>query len=92
MKSISNIAFSVGVIMFTLNLINYLSIQEVTPSLQRSEVISALTSIAILLIGFLTFNNHNNRLEKVHLNDALSKCDLLYLSTFPSKVWKLLII
>ena len=29
-----------------------------------------------------------NKIEKVHLNYALSKCDLLYLSTFPSKVWK----
>lgn len=28
------------------------------------------------------------KIEKVHLNYALSKCDLLYLSTFPSKVWK----
>ncbi len=53
MVNTSSLAFSIGFIMIGLTFINSLSINEVTPSIQRAEIISALTSVSILLIGFL---------------------------------------
>ena len=49
----SKIAITIGILMLILTLINSMSINEITPVIQRSEIISALTSISILLVGFL---------------------------------------
>ncbi|KGG12428.1 MULTISPECIES: cofactor assembly of complex C subunit B [Prochlorococcus] len=46
-----NIIISLGIIFSLLNIANFFSISRITPSLQRSEVLSALASVIILLIG-----------------------------------------
>ena len=43
----------VGVILFFLQLANFLSIKSITPELERSQTISAIASIIIILLGFL---------------------------------------
>ncbi len=49
----SNISITIGLIMFGLTLINAITINELSPVIIRSEVISALTSMTILLIGYI---------------------------------------
>ncbi len=68
MKLSSNIALIVGSLMLILTLINALSVNEITPSIERAEVISALTSISILLIGFLQKNPNGNISSKLKSN------------------------
>ena len=53
MNNSSNISIIIGLIMLTLTLVNAISVNELNPAILRSEVLSALTSITILLIGFL---------------------------------------
>tara|TARA_B100000131_G_C18083605_1_gene599195 strand:- start:801 stop:1424 length:624 start_codon:yes stop_codon:yes gene_type:complete len=43
----------IGTILFCLQLINFFSIDLISPSLQRAQVLSALSSIVIILIGLL---------------------------------------
>ena len=43
----------IGTILFCLQLINFFSIDLISPSLQRAQVLSALSSILIILIGLL---------------------------------------
>lgn len=68
MNSSSNIAIVIGCLMMLLTLINSFSVTEVSPVIQRSEVISALTSISILLIGFLQQNPNQKPLSKLAIN------------------------
>ena len=42
-----------GTILFFFQLANFLSIDTITPELQRAQVLSAIASITIILIGFL---------------------------------------
>ena len=53
MANTSTIAIVIGLIMISLTAINSLTIDQISPSIQRAEIISALTSVSILLIGFL---------------------------------------
>ena len=53
MNNSSNISIIIGFIMLTLTLVNAITINDLSPAIIRSEVLSALTSIIILLIGFL---------------------------------------
>ena len=53
MNNSFNISIIIGFIMLTLTLVNAITINEISPAIQRSEVLSALTSITILLVGFL---------------------------------------
>ncbi|WP_413315236.1 cofactor assembly of complex C subunit B [Prochlorococcus sp. SS52] len=66
MRKSSTIAFSIGLSMIVLTLINNLSIHEVTPTLQRAEIIAALTSISIILVGFLQLDE--NPIKKSNSN------------------------
>ena len=43
----------IGIILFLFQLANFLSIESITPELQRSQVLSAVSSVLIILIGFL---------------------------------------
>ena len=43
----------IGFIMFILQLVNFISINTITPELERAQVLSALTSIIVILIGLL---------------------------------------
>ena len=43
----------VGAILFSLQLINFVSIDQISPEIERAQVLAAISSIIILLIGFL---------------------------------------
>ena len=43
----------IGSILFILQLANFLSIDSITPELERAQVLSAISSVVIILIGFL---------------------------------------
>ena len=43
----------IGTILFIFQLFNFISIDSITPSLERAQVLSALSSIVIILIGIL---------------------------------------
>ena len=43
----------IGAILFFFQLVNFLSIDLITPELERAQVLSAISSVIIILIGFL---------------------------------------
>ena len=43
----------IGIILFFFQLANFLSIDSITPELERAQIISAIASVIIILIGFL---------------------------------------
>ena len=43
----------IGSILFSLQLINFVSINQISPEIERAQVLAAISSIIILLIGFL---------------------------------------
>ncbi len=60
MQNTSNLAVTIGLIMILLTAMNSISVSEITPSIQRAEIISALTSVSILFIGILIRQNNYN--------------------------------
>ena len=44
---------SVGVILFIFQIANFISIETITPELERAQVLAAVASLIIILIGFL---------------------------------------
>lgn len=81
MNNSSNISIIIGFIILTLTLVNAITINELSPAILRSEVLSALTSIIILLIGFLQqkpIHNPNSKLsmkgkEGFYISDELTQ-------------------
>ena len=57
----------VGVILFIFQLANFFSIKSITPELERSQTISAIASIIIILTGFLFKQFKPSSGEKVDL-------------------------
>ncbi len=43
----------IGSILFSLQLVNFLSINQISPEIERAQVLAAISSIIIILIGFL---------------------------------------
>ena len=43
----------IGSILFSLQLINFVSINQISPEIERAQVLAAISSIIIILIGFL---------------------------------------
>ena len=43
----------IGIILFIFQIVNFFSIKTITPELERAQVIAALASLIIILIGFL---------------------------------------
>jgi hypothetical protein len=43
----------VGVILFTFQIANFISIETITPELERAQVLAAIASLIVILIGFL---------------------------------------
>jgi len=43
----------VGVLLFILQIANFISIETITPELERAQVLAAIASLIIILIGFL---------------------------------------
>ena len=42
-----------GIVFFIFQLINFISINEINPEIERAQVLAALSSISIILIGVL---------------------------------------
>ena len=57
----------IGSILFTLQLANFFSIVSISPALERAQVLSAISSVIIILIGFLFKEFNPNSGEKVEL-------------------------
>ena len=43
----------IGSILFSLQLINFVSISQISPEIERAQVLAAISSIIIILVGFL---------------------------------------
>ena len=43
----------IGIILFIFQIVNFFSIETITPELERAQVLAALASLIIILIGFL---------------------------------------
>jgi len=43
----------IGIILFIFQILNYFSIETITPELERAQVLAAVASLIIILIGFL---------------------------------------
>ena len=57
----------IGAILFFLQLGNFFSIDTITPELERAQILSAISSLIIVLIGFLFKQFNPNIGEKVEL-------------------------
>ena len=57
----------IGSILFFFQLVNFFSIDSISPALERAQVLSALSSIVIVLIGFLFKQFNPNLGDKVEL-------------------------
>ena len=44
---------SIGVILFIFQIANFISIETITPELERAQVLAAIASLIIILVGFL---------------------------------------
>ena len=42
-----------GSILFSLQLINFFSITQINPEIERAQILAAISSIIIILVGFL---------------------------------------
>ena len=73
----------IGSILFAFQLVNFISIDSVTPSLQRAQVLSALSSIIIILIGLLFERFTPISGKKVDLS---GKSDFIYDPVMPLNV------
>ena len=57
----------VGTILFTFQIANFFSVETITPELERAQVLAALASLIIILIGFLFKQFNPSAFEKVDL-------------------------
>ncbi len=71
----------IGTIFFSLQLINFLSINQISPELERAQVLAAITSILIILIGVLFQRISPLSGEKV---DLKGENGFIYDPTIPS--------
>tara|TARA_B100000965_G_C19273778_1_gene618460 strand:- start:8 stop:634 length:627 start_codon:yes stop_codon:yes gene_type:complete len=73
----------IGSILFLFQLGNFLSIDSISPALERAQVLSALSSIIIVLIGFLFKQFNQNLGEKV---DLKGENKFIYDTDLPSDI------
>jgi len=57
----------IGFILFIFQLVNFFSIDSISPAFQRAQVLSAISSVIIVLIGFLFKQFNPNIGERVEL-------------------------
>ena len=57
----------VGAILFIFQIANFISIETITPELERAQVLAAIASLIIILIGFLFKQFDPSAFEKVDL-------------------------
>ncbi len=60
----------IGSILFLFQLANFFSIDSITPELERAQVLSAIASVIIILIGFLFQQFNSITGDKVNLKGA----------------------
>ena len=60
----------IGSILFLFQLANFFSIDSITPELERAQVLSAIASVIIILIGFLFKQFNSTTGDKVNLKGA----------------------
>tara|TARA_Y100000589_G_scaffold15423_1_gene12575 strand:- start:2068 stop:2694 length:627 start_codon:yes stop_codon:yes gene_type:complete len=74
---------SLGILIFILQLINFFSIDEINPQIERAQVLAALSAIIIILIGLLFERFTSLSGERVDLQGENS---FFYESTIPEKI------
>ena len=57
----------IGIIFFILQIVNFISIKEINPEIERAQVLAALSSIVIILIGYLFERFNPKSGQKVEL-------------------------
>ena len=73
----------IGAILFIFQLANFFSIDSITPELERAQILSAIASVIIILIGFL-FKQFNSKTgEKVNL---IGSNNFIFESNIPNDV------
>ena len=73
----------IGSILFLFQLANFFSIDSITPELERAQILSAIASVIIILIGFL-FKQFNSKTgEKVNL---IGSNNFIFDSNIPNDV------
>ena len=73
----------IGSILFLFQLANFFSIDSITPELERAQILSAIASVIIILIGFL-FKQFNSKTgEKVKL---IGSNNFIFDSNIPNDV------
>ncbi len=73
----------IGAILFIFQLANFFSIDSITPELERAQILSAIASVIIILIGFL-FKQFNSKTgEKVNL---IGSNNFIFDSNIPNDV------
>jgi len=60
----------IGSILFLFQLANFFSIDSITPELERAQVLSAIASVIIILIGFLFKQFNSSSENKVNLKGS----------------------
>jgi len=73
----------IGIILFLFQLANFLSIESITPELQRSQVLSAVSSVIVILIGFLFKEFKTSSSQKVKLE---GENKFIYDSNIPQEI------
>ena len=73
----------IGSILFFLQLGNFFSIDKITPALERAQVLSAISSVIIVLIGFLFKQFNPNIADRV---DLKGENKFLYDSDMPNEI------
>ena len=73
----------IGSILFLFQLINFVSINQITPEIERAQVLAAISSIIIILIGFLFQRISPVSGEKVSLK---GENGFIYDSSIPKEV------
>ena len=58
----------IGIILFIFQIVNFFSIETITPELERAQVLAAISSLIIILIGFLFKQFEPLAGEKADLN------------------------
>ncbi len=78
-----NTLIIIGSILFLFQLANFFSIDSITPELERAQILSAIASVIIILIGFL-FKQFNSKTgEKV---DLIGSNNFIFDSNIPNDV------
>ena len=83
MKKRGKTIATVGFIFFAFQLANFFSVNSITPEFQRAQVLAALSSVTIILIGFLFERFNPESGEKI---DLAGENKFLYSQNIPQEI------